>query len=111
MIEKNNGIIINILSVVTKKIFLGSSAYSASKNGLLAYTNVVREELRKNNIRIINVLPGATKTSIWPNHVLEKHSHRMMTPEEIARIIFSLYQNKANMVVEEIVLRPVQGDL
>jgi len=59
----------------------------------------------------MNVSPGATKTSIWPNNVLEEHSHRMMVPEEIAKFIYQIYSLKSNIVAEEIVLRPIQGDL
>jgi len=111
MIEMNYGTIINILSVVTHKVFLGSSAYSASKAGLLAYTNSLREEIRENNIRIINIIPGATKTPIWSSSVLEKKSHRMMSPEEIAKLVYYVYSIKSNLVTEEIVIRPIQGDL
>lgn len=111
MIENNSGSIINILSVVTHKVFTNSSAYSASKAGLLAYANSLREEVREKNIRIINVLPGATKTPIWPGSSLEKYSHRMMSPEELAKLIFQVYKIKSNMVTEEIVVRPIQGDL
>ncbi len=111
MIERKKGTIINILSVVTKKIFTNSSAYSASKSGLLAYTNVLREELRDKNIRIINIMPGATKTPIWPNDALEKFSDRMMTPKNIAKIVYDVYSMDSNMVVEDIVLRPIKGDL
>ncbi|MDQ7815604.1 MAG: SDR family oxidoreductase [Melioribacteraceae bacterium] len=111
MIANNNGTIINILSVVTQKTFTNSSVYSASKQGLLAYSKVLREELRNYNIRVMNVSPGATKTSIWPNNVLEEHSHRMMVPEEIAKLIYQIYSLKSNIVAEEIVLRPIQGDL
>ncbi len=111
MIIRNNGTIINILSVVTQKLFTNSSAYSASKNGLMAYSKVLREEVRSKNIRVLNVYPGATKTSIWPNNVLEKYSHRMMTPEEIAKIVYHVYSQKSNVVTEEILLRPIQGDL
>ena len=111
MMEKKNGTIINILSVVTKKIFTGSSAYSASKAGLMAYTNTLREEVRKNNIRIINVSPGATQTPIWPNSDLEKHSYRMMSPAELAKFIYHVYSIKSNLVTEDIVIRPIQGDI
>lgn len=111
MIANKNGTIINILSVVTKKTFSNSSIYSASKHGLMAYSNVLREELRDHNVRVINVSPGATKTSIWPNSVLEKYSHRMMPPEELAKLIYDLFSVKSNIVSEEIVLRPILGDL
>lgn len=111
MIEANSGLIINILSVVTQKIFTGSTAYSASKSGLMAYADSLREEVRKNNIRVINISPGATKTNIWPSNTLEKHSNRMMSPEDIAEFIFYIYSIKSNMVLEDITIRPVQGDL
>jgi short-subunit dehydrogenase len=111
MINMGEGIIINILSVVTKRIFTASSAYSASKNGLMAYTNVLREELRDKNIRIINVSPGATATPIWPEKVLSSKSNKMMNPDDIANLIFTLYKNKSNLVAEDITLRPISGDL
>ncbi len=111
MIKHGGGTIINILSVVTKKVFTKSSAYSASKNGLLGYTNSLREEVRKYNIRIINVIPGATYTPIWSHEIREKFGDRMMTADEIAQVIVWLYLQKGNLVTEEIVLRPMLGDL
>jgi len=87
MIKQGGGTIINILSVVTKKVFSRSSAYSASKNGLLGYTNSLREEVRQHNIRIINIIPGATQTAMWSNEMRENYGDRMMTAEEIAQVI------------------------
>ncbi|MEK6553107.1 MAG: SDR family oxidoreductase [Bacteroidota bacterium] len=111
MIERQSGTIINILSVVTQKVFTSSSAYTASKSGLLGYTKVLREEVRDKNIRIINVLPGATATEIWPNEVIRKNSDSMMDAEKIAKLVFKLYSERSNMVIEEIILRPLKGDL
>jgi NADP-dependent 3-hydroxy acid dehydrogenase YdfG len=111
MIANNSGTIINLLSIVTKKIFTGSSAYSASKAGLMAYANSLREEVRKNNIRVINVSPGPTQTPIWSNAALEKHSYKMMSPVDVAKLVYHIYKIKSNMVVEDISIRPIQGDL
>lgn len=111
MIARNHGTIINTISVAAKKIFTNSSIYSASKSGLAAYTDVLREELRKHNIKIINILPGATKTPIWPNSALEKFSDRMMSPADVASMIFKVYTLDGNIVPEEITLRPIKGDL
>jgi len=111
MIANKKGTIINILSVVTQKIFTESSAYSASKAGLMAYVKVLREEVRNYNIRVINVIPGATRTPIWPNTALEKYSNRMMSPDDIAKFVFDLYLNNSTIIPEDIVLRPIKGDL
>lgn len=111
MMERKKGTIINIQSVAAKKVFTRSSAYAASKAGLSAYSKVLREEMRDYNIRIIDVFPGATKTPIWPNEALEKYSDRMMSPDEIAKFIYSAYSINSNMVTEELVIRPMKGDL
>jgi short-subunit dehydrogenase len=111
MIKANKGVIINIITVAAKKIFTNSSAYAASKSGLLAYTDVLREEVRKYNIRVTNILPGATKTPIWPNQSLEKFSERMMTPGDVASLIYAVYSTEGTALPEEITLRPLKGDL
>ena len=111
MIKKNKGTIINILSVVTEKIFQQSGAYSASKAGLKAFSQVLREEVRKYNIRVINVYPAATDTGIWSDDTRSKHSNRMMKPTDVADAILSIYKQTGNIVTEEIVLRPIEGDL
>ncbi|MCK9281491.1 MAG: SDR family oxidoreductase [Melioribacteraceae bacterium] len=111
MMKRNSGTIINILSVVTEKVFTKSSAYSASKSGLLAYANVLREEVRANNIKVINVMPGATKTPIWHPKAIEKNSERMMSPIEIAELIYHMHSLEGIMVPEQLTLRPIQGDL
>lgn len=110
-IKAGKGTIINILSVVVTKVFTYSSAYAASKMGLLGYTNSLREEVRKHNIRIINIIPGATETSIWTQEIRKANQDRMMDPENIARLIVSAYLQKDNIVTEEILIKPITGDL
>lgn len=111
MISNGGGTIINILSVVTKKTFTKSSLYSASKWGLLGYSNALREEVRKYNIKVINVIPGATATPIWSKEMRNQYENRMMSSEDIARVLVWAFLQKENLVTEEIVLRPIEGDL
>ncbi len=111
MIANKSGTLINILSVVTKKTFTKSSAYAASKSGLLAYTNSLREELRQHNIRVINIIPGATETAMWSKEIRNKYSDRMMNTENIARVLVWAFLQKDNLVSEEILLKPIGGDL
>ncbi len=111
MIELKEGSIINILSVAAQIVFTKSSVYSASKAGVKAFADSLREELRENNIRVINVLPGATRTPMWPNQALEKYSNRMMSPNDLAKIVYDLFSIKSNLVPEEIRVKPILGDL
>ena len=111
LIENGGGTIINVNSIITQKFFTNSSAYAASKMGLLGYSRVLREEVRKYNIRVIDIIPGTTETPMWSAEVRKENSERMMSGEDIARVIVWAYLQKNNIVSEEIVLRPIQGDL
>ncbi len=79
--------------------------------GLLGYARVLREEVRKHNIRVINIIPGATDTPIWSREMREEHSKEMMSAESIARLMVSAFLQSDNLVVEDIVVRSLQGDL
>lgn len=111
MIAKKEGNIINILSVVTDKIYKNSASYTASKMALLGFTNVLREEVREHNIKIINVFPGAVSTDIWNSKIVEKYGNRMLSPVEVAEQIFLLFGKNGNLVTEELKLRSIYGDL
>lgn len=110
-ISNNKGKIINVLSVAAIKTFTNSSIYAASKAGLLAFSNVLREEIRKYNISVTNILPGATATPIWSEDNIAKFSERMMNPEDVAELIYNLYINESTVIPEEITIRPILGDL
>lgn len=111
MIKRKSGTIINILSVASKKIFTNSSIYTASKSGLEAFAKVLREEVREYNIRIINIFPGATATEIWTKDSLEKFESKMMDSSKLADLILKIYLSDSCLSPEEIVIRPISGDL
>ena len=111
MVRRRSGHIINIISVTAKKTFTKSGAYAASKAGVLALTNVLREEVRPNNVKVTAVFPGATETEMWPAGVREKHRHRMMKAEDVAKVIVTMVNAPERAHIEEVVFRPQLGDL
>jgi 3-oxoacyl-[acyl-carrier protein] reductase len=111
MVRRRSGHIINIISVAALKSFLDSAAYSASKAGALALTNVLREEVRRFNIKVTAVIPGATRTEMWSRSAREKYGHRMMSAEDVAQIIVEMFQAPKRAHIEEIVVRPQLGDI
>lgn len=111
MIEHGKGLILNIVSFAAKTTYTDSSAYAASKAGMAALMEGLRAEVRGKGIKIVNVFPGAVLTPIWHEKVRNKFGSRMMTPEEIARLIIEISCQPPSMMVEEIVIRPQQGDI
>lgn len=111
MIHRKEGTIINVISTAALEVLPNSSAYSASKAGLKAYTDVLREEVRKFNIRVIDFFPGPTRTAMWPEEMLQEHGSKMMDPEEIARLMVSVYEENKTLVTEKIIMKPMGGSI
>ena len=111
MYDRKSGAIVQILSVAALKGYKNGAAYVASKFASLGFTNALREEARKHGVRVIAVFPGATETELWSEHQREKYHERMMQPEDIAQEIVAALKAPARALVEEIVLRPIHGDL
>jgi 3-oxoacyl-[acyl-carrier protein] reductase len=111
MYERKSGAIVQMLSIASIKAFAGGAAYIASKFGALGFTNSLREEARKHNVKVIAVLPGATETPLWGVEEREKFHERMMQPEDIAKTVVHLLEQPERMLTEEILIRPIGGDL
>ena len=111
MLQREAGVIINILSYAGKVTYTGSSAYAAAKAGAQAMMDVVRAETRGKGIKIVNVSPGAVLTPIWHPKVRERYGHLMMNPAEVAKVLFDLSMHPASIMIEDIIIRPQAGDL
>ncbi|GIN57987.1 3-ketoacyl-ACP reductase [Lederbergia ruris] len=91
LIEKNRGDIINISSTNGLNGAATSSAYSASKFGLIGMTESLAQEVRRNNIRVTALAPStvATELAIQSNLIAENNDEKYMQPEDIAEFIIS----------------------
>jgi short-subunit dehydrogenase len=111
MVKRKRGWIINILSNAAVKTFEGSAAYTAAKAGMLGLSRVLREEMRKYNVKVVNVIPGPVETKMWSAKDRKKFSRRMMSPKSVAEAVLAIYQMPVDVVVDEIRIRPMKGDI
>ncbi len=62
MRARNEGVILNVSSIVGHRAMPGGSAYGASKAAQISLTEALRVELRATGIRVMSVHPIATRT-------------------------------------------------
>jgi NADP-dependent 3-hydroxy acid dehydrogenase YdfG len=65
MLQRGDGLIVNVGSVAGRRAFPGNAAYSASKFGLRGLHEVLLEELRGTGVRATLLEPAATDTELW----------------------------------------------
>jgi 3-oxoacyl-[acyl-carrier protein] reductase len=112
MLEAGGGTVINIISITALQPFKHTSIYAASKAALLAMMQCIREEVRKSNIKIINIIPGATATSIWSDDILTSKQNIMSSPKDIADVVIATLKlcDSNTSMLEDIIIRPQMGD-
>lgn len=103
------GHIFNICSTASLRAYPNGGSYSISKFALLGFSKNLREEMKPFNIKVTAVCPGPTLTDSWAN--FEGPTDRMMKPEDIADIIWQAASLAPQTVVEDIIIRPIQGDI
>jgi short-subunit dehydrogenase len=109
MMQAKQGQVFNICSIAALKAYDNGGAYSISKYALHGFSKNLREEMKPYNIKVSAVFPGAVLTDSWGN--FDNSTHRIMEAADIATMIFAASQLSAGACVEDIVLRPVLGDL
>ena len=113
MRQQNRGTIINVASVAGKQAFANWGAYSVSKAGVIALSQALAQEERKNGIRVTAICPGAVNTEIWDTKTVNADFDRsnMLTPEIVAQSILHTVLLPKQAVVDELTLMPSAGVL
>lgn len=109
MMKKKSGHIFNMCSIASLQAYDNGGAYSISKTALYSFSKNLREEMKPHGIKVTAVIPGAAYTDSWAASGLDKK--RFMEAEDIAKMIFAASQLSATACVEEILMRPVPGDI
>jgi len=92
-IAQNAGNIVNISSTAGQKGFATGTAYCASKFAVSAMTECWRAELRKNNIRVMQVNPSEVVTPFATKLGYEaQNADSKLKPSEIAHTIVSMLE-------------------
>lgn len=99
----------NMCSIASIKAYPNGASYCISKFAVLGLTRVLREELKSAGVCVTAVMPGATLTESWGD--VSEPATRFMRPSDIAEAIWTAYSVNEHTNIEDLVMRPLAGDI
>lgn len=92
-VKQNYGNIVNIASSAGRRGYAGGTAYAASKFALAGMTECWRAELRKNNVRVMQVNPSEVQTDFFRRSGRDRPtSDKKLRPVEIAHAVRAMLE-------------------
>lgn len=102
MIARSTGDIVNISSTAGLKGNPMTSAYSASKFGLMGLTESLMLEVRKYNIRVSALNPSTVLTDLAiDSNLVNNNEDRLMHPEDFAELIIAQLKLNRRVFVKD----------
>jgi NADP-dependent 3-hydroxy acid dehydrogenase YdfG len=110
--------IVNVSSVAGRVARNGSGVYNATKHGVGAFSESLRQEVARRQVRVSLVEPGATATELGshnPPEIREQMAQRFtgverLEAEDIAGAISFIVTRPRRMAVNEVLVRPTQQE-
>jgi NADP-dependent 3-hydroxy acid dehydrogenase YdfG len=112
MLEAGGGTIVNISSVAGKYGYENLTAYCAAKWGVHGFTEALRVELGRRNIRAYLICPGAVATPWWEttnDPQPEDIMRRMVWPAEVAEAVRWVLTQPDRLQIDEVVIKPYRS--
>ncbi len=110
VMQKNGkGHIFNICSVASVESIVNAGSYCVTKSALLSLNNIMRQEMIPSGIKVTAILPGSTLSSSWEGTNIAPDN--FIQPEDIALAVAATLKMSAGACVEQIILRPVKGQI
>lgn len=119
MRARREGHIVNVSSVAGRVANPNAAAYAATKFGVVGFSESLRREVYKDNIRVSVIEPGMVDTELRDHigHAASKQAvnarageMRQLQAEDIAETILFCVSRPAHVCINEVLLRPTDQE-
>jgi NADP-dependent 3-hydroxy acid dehydrogenase YdfG len=112
MLRSRRGQIVFVNSSAGQVAGANASQYAATKHGLRAIADSLRQEINVDGIRVLSVYPGRTaspmQAAVHAMEGKEYHPDQLMQPEDVAAMIVSALSLPRSAEVTDIHIRPLR---
>jgi len=105
MMEKRSGHIINISSGAGKRGSPRYGSYSASKFGVMGFTEAIAAEARQYNIKVCVICPGPVASKMRSDNHPDDDPTKLMMPQDIADMALFVVTQSPRAYVPEVQVR------
>jgi len=109
MIAARHGHIFNICSAASLTPIPEAGSYSVTKYALLGLNKVMKLEMQEFGVKVTAIIPGSTLTDSWKGMTVDKD--KMVLPEDVASAILNIYRMSPGANVDELIIKPVFGQI
>lgn len=110
MKKEKKGHIISIASDVAKRVFDGGSLYCASKYAQHAFSEALRKEIRKDSIKVSVVYSGLVDSMFHSEPQGHPSHQNWLSPEDMAESIAFIMNQPAHVVIDELMIHPLNQE-
>ena len=103
--EHRNAVVVNLSSISGKSGQPFLSVYSATKAGVIAYTQAMNKELNADGIKSVALCPGFVETPMTEFVIEHVKPEDMIRPQDIAEAVRFVLRTSPTCVVPEIVFQ------
>jgi NADP-dependent 3-hydroxy acid dehydrogenase YdfG len=103
------GRIVIIGSTAALEPYAYGPVYGITKWALRGLAENLRAELRPHKVGVTLLHPGGTWTDLWEGVDLPRE--RLLEPSDIARLVATMLELSPQAVVDELIIRPIEGDM
>ena len=106
MLDRSQGLVINIASVAGIHGLPNEAVYCASKHGVKGFTDALAVELKEKGVRVGGIYPGGMDTPFWDVQTYGGDRSRIMDPTRVAEMVVGVATQPDGILVREVILFP-----
>ena len=90
MIERKTGVVVNISAALARNGYPNLAVYSATKAGIIAFSEALSKEVRRYGVQVYSVCPHGINTDLYKTLFGATDPAKILTPQRVARDVLKV---------------------